>query len=176
MTLVEDYPDEKLYEYLGLEKTEMGTSRAGKSATLDHLHAQLLLNRYIFDLRGLSSAIFWTSQGLNVLGQGIEPGFKGIQGCSEPPPPNTTCKKPKPPRNAVYVFVGDGEDFDPPTDVTQYLQCFNIKPPSRLPGGSKYYCSRTGNLPSPDQVDDITSLRGEICDTTKLGEDCEMVP
>jgi hypothetical protein len=54
----------KLYEYLGAAKSEQGTPRAGKSATGPELRDELISNPG----GGLSSAIFWSSQGLNVLG------------------------------------------------------------------------------------------------------------
>jgi hypothetical protein len=164
----------KLYEYLGLKGTEKETPKAGKSATFDDLRAELSTNTSV-DGNGLSSAIFWTSQGLNVLGQAIASGFMGIPGCSTPPK-NEKCEKPKAPRNAVYVFAYSGATVIPPKNVAQYLQCFNVsvQKPASSPGGTKYYCSKAGNL--PNEVKDIASLRGKVCDTTNLGTDCVIEP
>jgi len=74
----------KLYEYWGTKETEQN-AKAGKSATFEDPRAELLSNTsYVpptsnVDAQtGLSNAIFWTSQGLNVLGQGIAANFKGI--------------------------------------------------------------------------------------------------
>ena len=154
----------------------MGNPAAGKSVVSDELYTQMQDNSFTdLSRHGLSSAIFWTSQGLNVLGQAIAPGFTGIPGCTQPPAPGTECQKPKPPRNAVYIFESKPnlQGFNPPMNVSQYLQCFNIKPPSRVPGGSTYYCDRSGSL--PQQIEDTTKLRGKICDTTNLGTDCKMI-
>jgi hypothetical protein len=133
----------KLYEYLGAT----GPEQTANSATAAQLRNELINRTQAGG--GLSSAIFWTSQGLNVLGQAIVPGFTGIPGCSVPPPP--TCEKPKPPRNAVYVFEytgsfppSDNSAFIPPTNVTQYLQCFNIdiEQPMGPPMGKNYYAEK----------------------------------
>jgi hypothetical protein len=153
----------QLYEYLGTVKAEQN-AKAGTSATFDDLRAELLSNTsYVppaMDAEtGLSSAIFWTSQGLNLLGQGIVANFKGI--------PVT----PKPPRNAVYVFEYQDGAFIPPTNVNRYRQCFNVNA-SKEVGGTTYYCSASGNLPA--DLKNLPALRGKICDTTNLGSNCVM--
>jgi hypothetical protein len=89
----------KLYEYLGAKPSEGGTPKAGVSATSPQLLAELISRAD----SGLSTAIFWTSQGLNVLGQAIVPGFTGIPGCSTLPLQDN-CKDLKAPRNAAYVL------------------------------------------------------------------------
>lgn len=163
-----------LYEFVGASKAEKNT---GKSATADNLRAELLANiSYIrqfdqFSPKGMSSAVFWTSQGLNILGQAITPGFVDIPGCSKVPL-TSDCKEKKAPRNAVYVFVYNGTGFDPPENVTQYLQCFNVKSGGQ-PGGTQYYC-KPGNLPAG--IVNLPSLRGKICDTTNPAADCVMLP
>jgi hypothetical protein len=165
----------KLYEYLGANKSEQGTPLAGISATGPQLLKELT-GRAVTD--GVSIAIFWTSQGLNVLGQAIVPGFTGIPGCSKLPAADE-CKKLKAPRNAAYVFVFNGSGFDAPEAITQYVQCFNVHinfavSPSKLvgPSGTTYYCGNgddgTGSLPSISEQEGLDSLLGKICDTSKL--------
>jgi hypothetical protein len=94
-----------------------------------------------------SSAIFWTSQGLHVLGGVI------INGTSKVPDKNGTPKV-VPPRNAVYVFkfMSDkGEFSDTPNRHDLYVQGYNRGEPSdRFPtpqfiapnpnGTQDYYC------------------------------------
>jgi hypothetical protein len=116
---------EKLYEYLGTDKKEQN-AEAGKSATFDDLRAELLSNMsYVpptsnVDAQtGLSSAIFWTSQGLNVLGQGIAANFKGIP------------VDPKPPRNAVYVFEYQDGAFTPPRTSSNIYNASMLMPAIR---------------------------------------------
>jgi hypothetical protein len=80
----------------------------------------------------LSSAIFWSSQGLNVLGQAIAgTAMVDIPGCSEPPnKPGTKCPADKgiAPRNAAYVFVFNGDNaFDLIAPGNKYVQCFDVR-------------------------------------------------
>lgn len=161
----------KLYEYLGATRSE----QEANGATGAELRNELI-NRTPAG-GGMSSAIFWTSQGLNILGQALVPGFTEIPGCSVP---SSECNKlPKPPRNAVYVFKysgslppSDNSAFVPPTSPAQYVQCYNVdishlKGP---PSGNTYYCriglDGGGNLP---EIKDLDGLLGMICDTTGLG-------
>lgn len=67
-----------LYEYLAIEGAPRTTQ---PSATGSQLRDELVQHAG----EGFSSAIFWSSQGLNVLGQAIAPGFTGIPGCSTLP-------------------------------------------------------------------------------------------
>ena len=118
----------KLYEYLGAANSEKGTPKAGKSATGPELRDELISNAG----GGLSSAIFWSSQGLNVLGQAIAgKAIVDIPGCSEPPStPGTKCPADKgvAPRNAAYVFVFNGENaFDLIAPGNKYVQCFDVQ-------------------------------------------------
>ncbi len=179
----------KLYEFLGTIPAEQGgpsgPPRGGKSATFDDLRVELLQD--IFWILETSSgetqpprfsvAIFWTSQGLNVLGQGIVQGFTGI--------PET----PKPPRNAVYVFELEEPTavLVPPTNVGQYLQCFNVNKDKKLVNDGNYYCSLSGtsmfdkNNPFILTKEDLKAipLRGRICDTTELETEktgCVIIP
>jgi hypothetical protein len=199
---LQDYPDEFLYEYLGESEAEKPTKngtkypKGGQSLTGDELRQQLVLNSQQFqNLYGVSSAIFWTSQGMNILGQAIVPGFTEIPGCKEPPF-DAPCQDNKPGRNVVYVFEfrGNGAPvataFSPPANLTQYLQCFNVKDLKLLQDG-KYYCSRDGsslvekvdgkplNDPThppnhPLDADHLKAipLQGKICDTANLAADC----
>jgi len=92
---------------------------------------------------GQSSAIFWTSQGLHVLGGVIINAHSAV--------PDKNAKPPvTPPRNAVYIFffyksstpAGDILTFiDTPSDSTRtpdiassvYVQCFNHVEPTYCP-------------------------------------------
>ncbi len=162
---------EKLYEYLGLKNTEQGTPAAGVSATSTQFHDELISRAK----SGLSTAIFWTSQGLDVLGQAIVPGFTKIPGCSTPTLPATDeCWESKAPRNAAYVFLYDGSTsaFEAPDNITQYVQCFNVHVKNGTTEGPdvtttpiSYYCGNVdqGNL--PPIAKDLTLLQGKICDT-----------
>lgn len=165
----------KLYEYLGADKSEQDTPPAGVSATGPQLLQELVGRALTGDV---SIAIFWTSQGLNILGQAIAPGFTDIPGCSKLPATDG-CEKNKAPRNAAYVFVFNGSGFEPPETIKQYVQCFNVhidfdNAPSKLigPGGATYYCGNgddnTGSLPSISDQGGLDSLLGKICDTTDL--------
>jgi hypothetical protein len=158
-----------LYEYLGVEGAPKACKRCPVSAEGSDLRAELIANAN----GGSSSAIFWTSQGLNVLGQAIVPGFTGIPGCSMLPP-KEKCKGLKAPRNAAYVFVFSGSGFEPPDPITQYVQCFNVHvSQSKLvgPEGTTYYCGNgegeTGNLPAIGETN-LPLLQGKICDTSNL--------
>jgi|SRR5208282_4387809 len=103
----------------------------------------------------ISSAIFWTSEGLHTLGEAIASGTNiPVKGDHTPP------------RNAVYVFEYSGGTFNV-VDGTQYLQrylqCYNISPEGVV--SEQYYC-KPGNVPT---IADVTQLQGKICDTTTLG-------
>jgi hypothetical protein len=162
-----------LYEYLGAESSPRPCKKCPVSAEASDLRAELIANAN----NGWSSAIFWTSQGLNILGQATVPGFTSILGCSTLPP-KAICEDLKPPRNAAYVFVFNGSGFDPPDSVTRYVQCFNVHidfsvSPSKLigPAGNTYYCGNgedsTGNLPEISEAN-LPMLQGKICDTSDL--------
>jgi len=159
---------EKLYEYLGTKDSEKGLPKAGKSATFEDLRAELLSNT---SQTGLSSAIFWTSDGLNALGQAIGAGYDGIPKKIRDANGKTLSA---PPRNAVYVFEYQNGALEPPTNVKQYLQCFNVNASNQI-GGTTYYCRLGGNLPETLDSKDIPSIRGKICDTTSLGPDCKVI-
>jgi hypothetical protein len=174
-----------LYEYLSIE----GAPQTKEvSATGPQLRDELL--QHAGD--GSSSAIFWSSQGLSVLGEAIVPGFTGIPGCAQLPAKNN-CEKLKAPRNAAYVFVFNKNTFAEPDEITQYVQCFNVHitdfsappkldlpaPPAPIgPGPTTYYCGNgsdgTGNLPwtSGEGLSQtfkfLDLLLGKICDTSNL--------
>ncbi len=156
----------KLYEYLGTTTAEQ---KAKNSATKDQLRAELLSNTSYW---GLSSAVFWTSQGLPTVGTAIAEGANipaKIEGNGDSGPP----------KNAVYVFEYSGGILNPPKSLTKYVQCFNINVdhPTGSPGGTKYYCRK--GVPDPDsasignhgdlpEITDFPPLEGRICDTTGL--------
>jgi hypothetical protein len=147
-----------LYEFLGATDAE---AKAGDSASNDDLRQQLVANASSFAdaTPGLSSAIFWTSQGLNTVGLAIADGTN-IPTKSDPGGP--------PPRNAVYIFEFKGGTFSPPKDVNQFLQCFNfnLSDPTQSPGGTNFYCRKfPGDLPN---IKDFMPLEGKICDVTGL--------
>ena len=180
-----------LYEYLGIEGAPRTTEL---SASGSQLRDELLQHAG----EGFSSAIFWSSQGLNILGQAIADNpVVDIPGCSVPPKPGTDCPddKGKPQRNAAYVFVfnGSNNSFDLITPGSKYVQCFNVHvtdftdppkldgpaPPEPIgPGPATYYCGNpsdgTGSLPSTsgedlaETFDYLDLLLGKICDTTNL--------
>jgi hypothetical protein len=123
---------------------------------------------YLTHFNGPASvAMFWTSEGLNALGQALVPGFNGI------PVKGTNT----PPRNAVYIFEAPtGSGFVPPKDgspyqnSTQYVQCFNVKGTTiEPPSSSKYWCGN-GNFQLRDSIkkEDLYKLHGRICDTALL--------
>lgn len=156
----------KLYEYLGTTGAEQ---KAGNSATKDQLRAELLRNASL----GLSSALFWTSQGLPTLGTAIADG-------TNIPPKIEGNGDSGPPKNAVYIFEYSGGIFNPPKSLTKYVQCFNIniEHPEGSPGGTEYYC-RKGERNNPDSasignrgdlpaITDFPPLEGRICDTSHL--------
>ncbi len=118
----------ELYEYLGNGNDPKDfpnpVSYTTKEATA--LRTELLATAK----RNESSAIFWTSQGLHILGGAI------IKGTSIVPDKNGTPKV-VPPRNAVYVFQfvpdtgPDGGHFrDTPIRADLYVQGYNRGEPS----------------------------------------------
>ena len=157
----------KLYEYLGTIKAERASKV--KSATGDELRAELVSNAAL----GLSSAVFWTSQGLHTVGLAIAED-------TQIPPKIEGNGDSGPPKNAVYAFEYNGSTFNPPTSLTQYVQCFNIdvNHPTRSPAGTQYYCRKgvgrnrdsasIGNLGDLPDIANFPALDGHICDTTNL--------
>jgi len=116
---------EKLYEYLGNGNgSTPRTPLTYSNPIADALRGALLDTAR----RSESSAIFWTSQGMHVLG-----GVIINRGSKVPEKAGWTM----PPRNAAYIFVylGPGKDFDdtPTTDgrntpalnASVWVQCFN---------------------------------------------------
>ena len=139
--------------------------------------------------RNESSAIFWTSQGLHILGGAI------INGTSIVPDKNGTPKV-VPPRNAVYVFqfVPDGGHFnDTPVRADLYVQGYNrgepsgkFKTPQFIPanadGTQDYYAGYEPSVLGGTLTDgscavgdpcgsniataDLHMVKGKICNTT----------
>jgi hypothetical protein len=156
----------KLYEYLGTTPAEQN---AKNSATGVQLRAELLSNAST----GLSSAIFWTSQGLSTVGEAIAKG-------ANIPPKIEGNGDSGPAKNAVYVFEYSGGLLNPPKNLTKYVQCFNINVnnPTGPPSGTEYYCRKgvgkdrdsasIGNRGDLPDIKDLSALEGHICDTTGL--------
>ena len=157
----------KLYEYLGTTKAEQ--TAKDKSASGNQLRAELLSNAST----GLSSAIFWTSQGLSTVGTAIAKDTKI-------PPKIEGNGDSGPAKNAVYIFEYSGGTLNAPKNLTQYVQCFNINVnnPTSAPGGTEYYCRKgvgkdrdsasIGNRGDLPEIRDFSPLEGHICDTTGL--------
>ena len=122
-----------------------------------------------------SAAVFWTSDGLNALGNAIVPGFEDI--------PVKNKDLGVPPRNAVYVFEYDGVNFVAPNSTTypkstQYVQCFNFAS-FRAEGDAshdKYFCGEpkpAGSISEKIGDAHLYKLHGRICDTcTTLSATC----
>jgi hypothetical protein len=181
----------QLYEYLG-NGNAAPTNPDYTNATSTALRKELRATANA----GKSSAIFWTSQGLHVLGGAI------VEGPSKVPDKN--AKPPVvPPRNAVYIFKADGKApniakfVDIPANSSLYVQCFNfvgasigVSPPGPRfinPEGSPpqrtqlYYCGYGpesvlgGQLPEGCALnaqcgripnDQNKDIKGKICNTT----------
>jgi hypothetical protein len=127
----------ELYEYLGNGNNE--PSNPDYSTPV----AKALRDALLATARaGQSSAIFWTSQGMHVLGGVIINAAKGSAGSNVPKKLNNAI----PPRNSAYIFraVGSGSALtfsDTPlasrtTELSSlfYLQCFNhVEPDDATP-------------------------------------------
>lgn len=150
---------------------EIGTKRIDEYLQMSNVGATAFREEMLDKAEsGSSVALFWTSQGLHNLGEAIAPGTN-IPGCSVPAPPE--CDKPKPPRNAAYVFKYNGiSGFIAPLKPDQDIQCFNWAN-FRAPGdmsSSKYYCGNATNpnLSSSIEAKYLYKLHGRICDTSHL--------
>jgi hypothetical protein len=178
----------QLYEYLG----------NGNKAPKDPSYmtdTAIALRRELFATARLdqSSAIFWTSQGLHVLGGAI------INATSIVPDKNATPPE-TPPRNAVYIFTFFGSGFsDTVSPSTATVQCFNhveassqfkdppapkFIDPTGTPPTQLYYCgyNEQSNLggsppksckPNDDPCGTIPNastkdIKGKICNTPSV--------
>ena len=138
---------------------------------LTQVTPQMLRTELVNRMKLGSAAVFWTSDGLHDLGKAIVQDFEGI--------PVKNKNEGIPPRNAAYVFEYDGDSgFDPPTNSTQYVQCFNFAS-FRAVGdvsSTKYFCGRAKQAGSiGDSIGDahLYKLHGRICDTcTSLSDTC----
>lgn len=164
----------QLYEYLGNGNSAPANPDYG-TPVARALRADLVATAN----GGKSSAIFWTSQGMHVLGGAI------IGATSNVPVKNGSAL---PPRNAVYLFkaVGGatvtGFSDTPlatggPVPSSRYVQCFNhvesstqFNPPNPqfiAPTGSpptqRYYCGYDASQ---------SNLGGKPPDSCKLGDQC----
>jgi len=142
---------------------------------LTKVTSSILLDELKNKMKLGSAAVFWTSDGLNDLGKAIVPDFEGI--------PVKNKAEGVPPRNAAYVFEYDAENGVfvppkvPPTNSTQYVQCFNFAS-FRAAGdvsSTKYFCGRAkeaGSISDPGDAK-LYKLHGRICDTcTSLSDTC----
>jgi len=164
----------QLYEYLG-NGNAAPTSPNYSTDTAKALRTELLATANA----GESSAIFWTSQGLHVLGGAI------INGTSKVPDKNGNPKV-VPPRNAVYIFKADGSapniaTFSDIVSPSLYVQCYNwigvgitVAPPPGPrfinPAGSPptqlYFCGKDGE----------TVLGGPLGEACACGAQCGTIP
>lgn len=151
-----------LYEYLGGTKENQAPSTAQTTA----LRGELLSHANPGVGAAFSTAIFWTSDGLHTLGLAIADNAEIPKKVKNEKGETISS----PPRNAVYVFEYDGSAFDPPPNVTRYVQCFNVN--GKVPSGTTYYCSQKGNLPGDIETGLLPNLLGKICDTTDPAADC----
>jgi hypothetical protein len=126
-----------LYEYVGNgNKAPENPNYSTTTATA--LRTELLATANL----QLSSAIFWTSQGLHVLGGAIINKKSNVPVKAEKLPPPAPPPPPSPPRNAVYIFTALGrapnitgfsdtpltktrDSKSPAPPWTVYVQCFN---------------------------------------------------
>jgi hypothetical protein len=155
-----------LYEYLGGSKENQNPS----SMQVTALRSELLSHAKPSVGAAFSTAIFWTSDGLHTLGLAIADNAEIPKKVKNEKGETTSS----PPRNAVYVFEYNGSTFDPPPNVAQYVQCFNVN--GKVPDSTTYYCSQKGNLPGDIETVRLPNLLGKICDTTDLATDCQIRP
>jgi len=116
----------ELYEYVGNGNTAPADPKKPElysNPTADSLRAALLATAKL----GQSSAIFWTSQGLQVLGGAIIKGFSQV-------PAKTSWSAP--PRNAVYLFM---PKLDAAGNITGFQDIRTTEPTERHPVASAVY-------------------------------------
>ena len=202
-TVVTDVGEKQLYEYLGNGNKapqlyeyvkNPNPDPAYDTDTAKALRRELLATANL----GYSSAIFWTSQGLHVLGGAI------IKGTSRVPDKNSPTNKATPPRNAVYVFAADVSAspiagfIDTPSPPSLYVQCFNHVEPSAgkfsfpqftdpyyfcgfgsqaSPGGTPNKPGSEPETPCDEGAqcgtisnEENAKLKGKICKTTDLSK------
>ncbi|HKV53296.1 MAG TPA: hypothetical protein VJN94_01525 [Candidatus Binataceae bacterium] len=160
-----------LYEYLKISGAPPTTK---PSASQADLRAELISHAD----EGFSTAIFWSSQGLNVLGRAIADTSVDIPGCSKLPP-SGGCEDRKAPRNAAYVFEFNGTNgFDLVTPGNKYVECFDVQITKACKKGSLRATPPTLVGP-PIIINDKTSYwcgninAGNLPATTDLTKDCE---
>jgi len=168
----------QLYEYLG-NGNDAPTSPDYNTSTAIALRKELLATANA----GKSSAIFWTSQGLHVLGGVI------INGTSIVPDKNFGAKV-SPPRNAVYIFAAAGSAHniakfkDTPAPPSLYVQCFNFVGASVgvTPRGPRFIVPGDDHDDDPPQQlyycgrDAETVLGGTLPGPCALNVQCGVIP
>jgi len=182
----------ELYEYLG------NGNNAPSNPDYSTPVATALRDELLATARtGQSSAIFWTSQGMHVLGGAIIKAAMGSAGSNVPAKNGNAI----PPRNSAYIFkaVGTGSDLkfsDTPLasrtimPSSFYVQCFNhVEASGQFPPPAPkfiepFYCgydtaqSNLGGKP-PDSCNanaqcgtipnsENQKIRGKICNTTAV--------
>ena len=172
----------QLYEYLG-NGNNAPTTPSYTTATATALRKELLATANL----GESSAIFWTSQGLHVLGGAI------INANSNVPVKNGA---PIPPRNAVYLFKATGSapnitgfsdtplktnppGSSPPSSV--YVQCFNhVETSDQFNPKASHFIDPTGDPPTQAYYcgynNDQSNLGGKPIDSTCLNAQNGTIP
>jgi hypothetical protein len=172
-------PVNQLYEYLG-----NGNNAPDKpnysTVTATALRTELL--KTANDSK--SSAIFWTSQGLHVLGGAI------INADSNVPEKNGGAI---PPRNAVYIFVANGSApniarfYDTPMSSTLpvpssvFVQCFNhVEPSSQFDPDHPTFIAPAGNPPTQlyycGYNSDQANLGGNPGKSCNVNAQCGTIP
>jgi hypothetical protein len=163
----------RLYEYLGNGNSAPKENTVNYSTTVavrlrDELRATAN--------RGESSAIFWTSQGLHVLGGAITGKKSNI-------PDKNLGKQFTPPRNAAYIFmpVGDAPNISGFSDTgvppSGYVQCFNhVEYSDSLSPKAAHFIDPTGSPPTQfyycgyGQQANLGGSPPEDCKMTPVGQ------
>ena len=172
--------DKQLYEYLGNGNDAPSEDPKNYlTPTATALRTELLKRANL----GQSSAIFWTSQGLHVLGGAI------INGTSNVPDKNAAINPSTPPRNAVYLFEASGSapsitgfkdtprSDREPEPRTIYIQCYNHVEYSEyvLTPKEAHFIDPTGNPPTQLYYcgyGDQSNLGGKPGKSCPVGNQC----
>jgi hypothetical protein len=165
-------PANQLYEYLG-----NGNNAPAKpnysTVTATALRKELLITAN----QSRSSAIFWTSQGLHVLGGAI------INANSNVP---IKAGGAIPPRNAVYIFAAIGpaptiSGFRDTPAPSTFVQCFNhVETSDQFTPKASHFIEPTGTPPTQKYYcgynNDQSSLGGKPPESCALNAQCGTIP
>ena len=169
----------QLYEYLG-NGNDAPTTPKYDTDTAKALRTELLATAN----DSKSSAIFWTSQGLHVLGGAI------INAGSNVPEKNGGAI---PPRNAVYIFVANGSApniarfHDTPMSSTLpvpssvFVQCFNhVETSDQFNPKASHFIDPAGNPPTQPYYcgynNDQANLGGTPGKSCNVNTQCGTIP